>query len=388
MAPLVPTPFLSNGRNRLLTAGVGVLALAVTAALAPKRLLEAYLAAYTFWAGLAVGALGLLLLHHLVGGGWGFLIRRILEAAAATLPLMALLFLPVLIFLPDLYPWADPQHVGHDPVLAHKAAYLNPSFFRMRAAVYLLAWCGLAWLSVRISARQDGERNGGALERLKALGAVGLLVYVLTVTFASFDWTMSLEPHWFSSIYGALLMVGHVLAALALATVVAAGLRDHPDLAPVADSQRFHDLGNLLFAFVLLWTYMALSQYLIIWSANLQEEVPWYLARSAGVWKALLWTVLLFQFAAPFLLLLLRANKQRPERLRKIAFMILAAHAVETAWLVFPAFHSDRHGLSLVDPVAFAAMGCVWLALFGWRASRHPLLPRGDVRLAELAPEH
>jgi hypothetical protein len=241
-----------------------------------EQLFRSYLIAYLFWFGIALGCLPLLMLHHLVGGAWGFVIRRILEAGTRTLPLMIVLFVPLLLGIHSLYEWSDPEIVARDQILQAKHAYLNVSFFIIRAVVYFAAWIIFAYFLNRWSAEQDATGNPILLRRFQLLSAPGIVVYTLGITFASIDWGMSLEPHWFSTIYGMLFIVGQTLAALAFVIPVAVLLSDSPPASGFMKADVFQDLGNLLLAFVMLWAYISFSQYLIIWAGNLPEEIPWY----------------------------------------------------------------------------------------------------------------
>ena len=256
----------------------------VAAAFDRSAAMASYLAAYLFWLGIALGSLAIVMLHHLVGGFWGFLIRRPLEAAMMTLPLMGLLFLPLLLDLGSIYPWARPTAVAADAVLQHKQPYLNVSFFVVRAAIYFTLWIGLALLAQPGSSRQDQTEDPAPTRWRQTFAAPGLVLYFLSMTFAAIDWGMSLEPDWYSTIYGVMLMIGQGLSALAAMIVVASCLRGSGRCRTWRAPDAFHDVGNLMLAFTMLWAYMSFSQYLIIWSGNLTEEIPWYLYRSVGIW--------------------------------------------------------------------------------------------------------
>jgi len=284
------------------------------------QLLRSYLIAYLFWFGVALGCLPLLMLHHLVGGAWGFAIRRILEAATRTLPLMLLLFLPVLFGTHSLYEWSRAEIVARDGILQAKHAYLNVPFFIVRAAVYFLAWITFASLLNRWSAEQDETGNPALIRRFQLLSAPGIVVYTLGISFAAIDWAMSLEPHWFSTIYGMLFIVGQSLAALAFVIPVAALLSESPPVSDFLTPDVFQDLGNLLLMFIMLWSYLSFSQYLIIWAGNLPVEIPWYVNRGRNGWQWVAAFLALVHFAIPFLLLLGRVNK------RKKTFQIGRAH--------------------------------------------------------------
>jgi len=368
---------------------VGAVALAVClaggVAISREQFLHAYLAAYLFWAGVALGSLALLMLHHLVGGRWGHAIQRVLEAAASTLPCLALFFLPILLNLPGLYIWAQPGAAERIHLLHHKALYLNVPFFWVRTLFYFAVWITLSGLLRRWSLEQDRTGEAGITRRLQVLSGPGLVLYGLTVTFAAFDWVMSIEPQWFSTIYGVIFIVGQGLAALAFAIVVTRLLADRKLLADTLTPNHFHDLGNLLLAFVMLWAYVAFSQYLIIWSGNIPEEIIWYVNRMAGGWRLLAFALIGLHFILPFLLLLSRTTKRRARGLFAVALGILVMRMVDLFWVVSPAFHPTEWGLHWLDLVAPAALGGIWLAAFLRQLKRHPLLPLRDPRFPEQA---
>jgi hypothetical protein len=271
--------------------------------------MPSYLATYTFFLGIGVGSLGFLMLHHLVGGAWGFAIRRPLEAATMTLPLMALLFLPIILGMGSLYEWAGADEVSHHETLKLKAGYLNVPFFLIRAALYLGLWNGLAFLIRKGSIEQDQTESPKPTRRNQRISAPGLVGVFITVTFAAIDWMMSIEPEWYSSIYGVMVMIGWALSALAVAVIAASKLSNVRPLSGLVNPEAFNELGNLLLAFTMLWAYMGFSQFLLIWSGNLTEEIPWYLRRSYGGWRIICGLLMIGHFFVPFFCLLIRENK-------------------------------------------------------------------------------
>jgi len=270
-------------RSALLVAGAAGAILAIGGFLDLEQLLRSYLVSFVFWTGIALGCLALVMLQHLTGGAWGIAIRRILEAGASVLPWMALLFLPIALGLPKLYLWAQPAAVAADPILRHKVPYLNVPFFLARTAVYFGIWSGWALLLRRLSLEQDRTGDARLSRKLQLLSGPGIVLYVLTMTFASVDWIMSLEPHWFSTIYGALLVAGQGLGAFAAAITGLLLLARVAPMREAATRKVLHDLGKLLLAFVMVWAYFSFSQFLIIWAGNLPEETPWYVRRIHGV---------------------------------------------------------------------------------------------------------
>jgi hypothetical protein len=372
-------------RNRSLALGIAALALSAAGGFFhPQQFFRSYLVAFIFWIGFPLGCWAIVMLHHLVGGRWGFMVQRLLESAARTFPLMAALFLPLVFGLRELYPWSLPEAAAADPSIREKIAYLNPAFFFARAIFYFAAWICFGYFLSRWSLEQDRTGKSSLTARLQNLSGPGLALYGLTVTFSSIDWVMSLEPHWYSTIYGMMYMVSHALAALAFVVIVADRLVEQEPLSQVADRDRFHDLGNLLLALVMLWAYLGFSQFLIVWAENLREEIPWYLSRMTGGWQAVALLLIAFQFALPFLLLLSRSAKRRSRVLAGVALLILAMHWVDIFWLVAPAFHPGKLYLHWIDLTALVGIGGVWMAAFLFYLGGNPLLPLRDPRFVEL----
>jgi hypothetical protein len=324
------------------------------------------------------------MLHHLVGGRWGFMIQRVLEAAIQTLPLMALLFIPLLFGLSDLYPWAQTEVVAADRLLQQKAAYLNIPFFIARTVAYFAVWIVLGRLLVTWSLRQDRTADDALTLRLQRLSGPGLVLYGLTVTFAAIDWMMSLEPKWYSTIFGMIFMVSFGLAALAVAILATRFLESQKPLAQVISPDRWHDLGNLLLALVMFWAYLQFSQFLLIWSENLAEEIPWYLHRIGGGWEWVALALILFLFALPFILLLSRTTKRSARMLSQVAAAILFMHWLDILWIVAPSFYPALFHLHWLDIVAPVGIGGLWLAAFIGYLKARSLLPLHDPRFAEV----
>ena len=350
----------------------------------PPSFFRAYLSAYIFWVGIPVGCLALLMLHHLVGGRWGFIIQRVLEAGIQTLPLMALLFIPLLVGLSDLYPWARTEVVAADPLLQQKAAYLNIPFFVTRALVYFAVWIVLGRVLVTWSLQQDRTADDALTFRLQRLSGPGLVLYGLTVSFAAIDWMMSLEPKWYSTIFGMMFMVSFGLAAFAMAILATRFLEAEKPLARVASPDRWHDLGNLLLALVMFWAYLSFSQFLLIWSENLAEEIPWYLHRIGGGWEWLAIALIFFQFGLPFVLLLSRNTKRDSRTLAAVAAAILFMHWLDIVWMVVPSFYPARFHIHWLDIAAPVAIGGLWLAAFIGYLKARSLLPLHDPRFTEV----
>jgi hypothetical protein len=376
--PAAMPPALEHLQQRALVAGVaGLLLSAVGLLVNPDQFFRSYLLGYVFWIGISLGGLAIVMLHHLTGGAWGFLIRRPLESASRVLPVMALLFVPLVFGLAHLYLWARPEAVAADPVLQHKEAYLNVPFFLGRAILYFAAWTLVAYFLNKWSLDQERPELPQDPRRFRLLAAPGLLVYGATATFASFDWLMSLDPHWFSAIFGVLIMGGQALSALAFAVAVLFLLSAYDPISRVIAPSHMHDLGKLMLAFVMLWAYFAFSQFLIIWSGNLPEEIPWYLERLQGGWQFVGLLLVVGHFALPFLLLLSRDLKRNASMLAKVAMAVLVMRLVEGFWLIAPTFH---HGVVVhwLDLAAPAGIGGIWLWTFVWQLRARPLLPERD----------
>jgi hypothetical protein len=303
-----------------------------------------------------------------------------------TLPLLAILFLPIFLGVHQIYEWSHEEVMARDPILAAKAAYLNVPFFRIRAIAYFTIWIVVAYFLGRWSIEQDRDPTSNAGRRLQFLSQGGLLLYGLTVSFAAVDWLMSLEPHWFSTIYGLLIMGGQGLAAFAFAIPVTAALARSPAAKVIGPSQ-LRDLGSFLLAFVMIWAYLALSQLLIVWSANIPEEISWYLHRSTGGWRTVGFSLIIFHFAVPFIVLLSREVKRRAPVLARVAIGLIVMRFVELLWIIAPSW--ERHGFSLhwLDLALPIGIGGIWLWYFVRQLANHPVLPIGDPALPTEAIE-
>ena len=366
---------------------VGVAALVLLAALGlhnPVQLFRSYLFAFVFWVGLPLGCTAILMIHNMIGGTWGFPLRRPLESGTKTMTLLAVLVLPILFKLPLLYSWADPGQVAADPLLQYKHAYLNVPFFVARTIIYFAIWILITSLLNKWTRQQDETGEPGLTHRLKMVSAPGLLIFGLTVTFASIDWVMSLEPHWTSTIYGLIFIVSELVAAMSVMTVTVIRLSREKSLAGMVTTKLLNDYGNLLLVFTMLWAYLSFSQFLIIWGGNLRDEVPWYMSRARGGWIGVAIVLILFHFAVPFLLLLTRFVKRRAELLRVVAAGLLVMSLVDIFWLLTPAFNHDRPVFHPTDLLAILGIGGLWLWRYTAQLQGRSLLPVNDPRLKEL----
>ncbi|QDV37101.1 YfhO family protein [Tautonia plasticadhaerens] len=405
-------------------AGLGVCI--VGAAFDVRQVLGSYLMAYLFWLGVPIGSTLLLLINHLASGTWGLVVRRPLEAGASTLALMIPLFLPIAIGIGQLYPWAGAvhgeshaEHVegddeghaeaegttgslgprytfaldevvegsdgGHASGYNHKEIWFNRAFFFGRAIGYFAVWSVFASFMVRWSTEQDrSEDPWPATRKMGKVAAPGIILVFLTATFALFDWAMSLDPAWYSTLYGAMLIIGMGLMTFAVINIVTTLLADRGALEDLPQPKRLRDLGNLMLAFVMLWAYTSYSQFLIIWSGDLSEEIPWYLDRSAHGWQYVVGFLAIFHFFLPFTVLLFRANKESTSRLRAISALILGAHVVDVFWLLAPSLGYDRPVPHLLDLAAMIGVGGLWLAAYLFVLKSRPLVVRHDPGLIEL----
>jgi len=391
----VPADLVAHSRPALMVGVAGFALCGLGFAMDREQFFRAYLIGYIFWLGVPLGSMGLMMVHHLSGGAWGVVIRRIFEASSRTLPLLAILFLPIVFGMHSLYPWTDEAYVANDHILREKALYLNRPFFLARAVVYFASWIGLATLLSQWSLQQDGGDRTAA-RKMQFLSGGGLVLYGLTITFAAVDWVMSLDPHWFSTMTGFLFMGGQGLIALAFVVIVATTLARRAPMDHVFKAVHFHDLGKLMLAFVMLWAYLNFSQFLIIYSGNLAEEVPYYVWRLQGGWQYVALVLVALHFALPFSMLLSRDLKRNASRLIAVASLVIVMRLLDYIFFVSPEFstaganlhagHREEaavtaffHWLDLAVPVG---IGGVWVAFFLRQLASRPLLPLQEPDLA------
>jgi hypothetical protein len=350
-------------RLGLVLFAVGFLVIAIGLYFAPGRIFPSYLMGFLFWMGLTLGCFPVLMIYHLVGGTWGVPLRKFLEAGISTLPLMAVLMVPLIFGLSYLYQWAQPAAVAASPVLQRKEIYLNFPGFLLRMIVFFATWAVLAVLLLRWSRRrQAGADDPGPVIALRKISGPGLVLFGLATSFAYVDWVMALEPDWYSSIFPIIILMGQILAALAF-SIILSGLTDSGE--PMTPDQ-FNQLGDLLLAFVMLWAYMSFAQIIIIYAGNLPHEIAWYLHRMRGGWLIVSWVLVLFAFAVPFFLLLFRRVKRSPVCLCGLAVGLLVIQAICIFWYVAPSF---RPAISIdwVDLFSFLGVGGAWIAVVAYR---------------------
>lgn len=382
---LLQSDFSRAQQRSLMIGGIGLAACAAGALVNGQEFFRSYLVAYMLWLGIALGCTSLLMLHHLVGGGWGYVIRRLLESGARTFPVLLILGIPFLIGVSPSHAWARAEAFNPATLSEFKRVYMGSTFFYARTVIYFGAWLLLGYLLNKWSFEQDVTHEPGRVGiRLQALSGPGLIIYGMTITYASIDWVMSLEPGWSSTIFGMMFMVAQALSAMAFVIIVLMRLTDSKPLSEVVQPSHFHDLGTLLFAFVMLWAYLSFSQFLIIWSGNLREEIPWYLSRSRGEWAWLAVFLIVFHFAIPFFLLLSRSLKRKKRSLSVVAAALILMSWVDLYWIVMPSF--DHAGpqlqwlwLNLAAPIG---IGGIWVAAFISQLKLRPLLPLNDPEFA------
>jgi hypothetical protein len=345
----------------------------------PRQFFLSYLVAFNFWLGIGLGCLVILMLQYLTGGTWGFALRRILESASRTTVILAAAFIPLALGIRWLYLWAQPTVVKADPDLQHLGLYLNVPFFVVRAVLYFIIWAGLGIVLCRWSAVQEEERTPRRQRWFRLLSGPGLVLYGLTITFASVDWVMSLEPHWYSTMFPVLFATSQVLTGFAFAVAVLLFLGTRPPLRAFLSPANLRDLGSLLLAFVMFWAYMSFSQFLLIWAGNLPEEIPWYLRRIRGGWMVVAIILIALHFALPFLLLISRDIKEHPTRLAAVAIGLLVMRFMDVFWWIEPAYdHELGYAFWLLDVSAVVALGGVWVWWFLRELGKHSLIPLYD----------
>jgi hypothetical protein len=375
------SPALATLQQRATIIGIvgGVLSL-IGAFVNLDQFIQSWLVGFLFCLGLSLGSLGLLMLQHLTGGHWGLVSRRVFEAGSRTLPFVVLLFIPIALRLPTLFEWARPD-AAENAIIQAKAGYLNPTFFLIRAVIYFAFWLVLVTLLNRWSAEQDRGQAVTPADsvRFRTVSAPGLLFLVITVTFASVDWIMSLDPEWFSTIFGLLTVVGWGLTTFAMTIVVLSMLDREGTARDILSRRHFHDLGKLTLAFVMLWAYLSFSQFLIIWSGNLPEEIPWYVRRTTGTWGWVAISLVIGHFAIPFVLLLSQDLKKRSGLLAGVAIFIIAMRLIDLIWLVEPEFRPGTafpiHWMDITLPLGLLG---VWLFVFTRNLRSRALMPRND----------
>ena len=382
---------LPAGSRRLAWGGLGlaVLGLAALGTLGADRarIWADLLVDDVFFLSLALAGALFLAIQYLSRAGWWVAIRRVPEAMMACVPLAGGLILALYFGLPDLYPWARPAAVARDPLLAGKSGYLNPGGFAARAFLFVALWSLLAFLLRRASIAQDRAPDLAHHRRLVRLSAAFILVFAVSFSLASFEWLMSLDPHWYSTIFAVYTFAGLLLAGIAAITVAVVLLAGRGPLAGLVNASHLHDLGKLLFAFSIFWAYIWVSQYLLIWYSNIPEEVTFYAARLAGGFRLPFFLVLAMEWIVPFVVLMPRAAKRNPKVLLGVSALILGGHWLDLYLLVAPPVLAGMR-LGLTEVLLAAGYGAIFLFVAARALARAPLLPRNDPFFAESLRHH
>jgi hypothetical protein len=368
------------GKNALIA---GILGLALSAAgyfVDSKQFFHSYLVAYVFWTSIGLGGLFFTLLNHLVGAEWGIVLRRISETIMVTLPIMCVFFIPVILGFHDLYHWSHKEVVDADPILKAKAGYLNEPFFIIRTVVYFAIWFVFGRTLYRMSIKQDGGDQSNN-ERMRQISAPGMILFAFTCTYAAFDWIMSLQPHWFSTIFGVWYFAAGLLASLAFINLFAQVLRRNGVLGEQITVEHYHDLGKLKFAFTIFWAYIAFSQFFLIWYANIPEETIFYLHRWEGSWQYVSLLLISGHLMLPFLWLIPRFTKRNLPAMAIIGVWLLLMHWVDLYWNVFPNLHEHGFKLSWMDATTMIGIGGIFLWYMWLKLSANALIPVKDPKL-------
>jgi hypothetical protein len=348
----------------------------------PDHFFRSYLFAFMYWSGLTLGSLGIFLLHNVVGGKWGVVIRKFVESGTRTLPLCAVLLIPIFFGMKSLYVWTDPAVRAHDFAVGHKNGYMNVPMFIGRAALYFAIWLFWGFRLLGWSKQQDQSWSDATFRKMKSFSAPGLVIFIVSTSYAFIDWIMSLEPDWYSTIYPWMFTVGQVLLTFAFMIALLVIFSRREPFVKILTPLHFSDLSNLMLAFTILWTYMSFAQFLIIWAENLPDEIPWYIRRFSGGWGVIAVCIALFHFALPFFLLLMRFIKRNPKLIYKLAIYMICIRILDVFWIVEPAFRQRGFEFYLTDILAPVAIGGLWLAYFVYQLKSGPLLPMLDPRLA------
>jgi hypothetical protein len=396
---LTPPPVVKKIAGRSLIVGIvfGIVAV-ILAFTKTDEFYRGYLLGFMCWLGVSLGSMSIVMIRHLTGGGWGVVIRRILGAAMRTLPLLTILFIPMLIGVAQhrIYPWAMPlDQIADSHIREHlekhsfvKDAYLNFSGFLIRAIIYFAIWNVLSFLLSLWSKQTDRPGAPDNTQKFKAVSGPGLILYGLTISFAAIDWVMSFDPSWISTIFPLIILIGEVLSAMCFAIVVERILVNYRPMSEMLKPDFVHDHGKWTLAFIMVWAYFSFSQWLIIWAGNLPSEITFYLKRLNGGWGYIGLALVLFHFAFPFVVLLSRPFKRDIRKLVWLAIWLMIMRYVDLFWIIEPNFSNTFH-ITIADIVLPIAIGGLWLAFFFRNLAALPLLPAYDPSAIEvLEPVH
>ena len=393
---LTPPPVVKTVMQRSAIVGV-VFAIVgvILAVMRPDQFYRGYLIGFMLWLGVALGSMAILMIRHLTGGGWGTVIRRILGAAMRTLPLLAVLFIPLAIGVHHVYPWAMPLQSIQDPHIREHLAknkfvtdsYLNITGFWIRAIIYFAIWNVLSFLLSMWSKQTDRPGAPDNTEKFKAVAGPGLILYAFTICFAAIDWVMSIDPTWISTIFGLIILIGELLSAMCFAVIVERILFDYKPMSEMLKPDFVHDHGKWMLTFIMVWMYFTFSQWLIIWAGNLPSEITFYMKHLNGGWGGIALFLVLFNFAIPFAMLLSRPFKRNIRRLVWLAVWLLFVRCVDLFWIVEPNY-SASFNVTVADIVLPIAIGGLWVAYFFYNLGNLPLLPAYDPSAVEVLEHH
>jgi hypothetical protein len=351
---------------------------------------QAYLLAWLFWLGVSLGALGVVMLHHLMGGNWGYMVRRLGEHAAMVLPLLIILFIPIAIGMHSLFIWDRSDALQNDPVLRHEHAYLNASFFLIRAVIYGAIWLAMAWYLRAASLRHDHTADPSTAIHMHNVSAGGMVVYFVTMSFASVDWLMSRDPHWYSTVFGFMIVAGQAISGLCVLIAFFALMINTPPFREHVREEHLNDLGNILLTFVIVWAYLSFVQLLVIWMGNKQDEIPWYVQRLSNGWWWIGLILVVFHFFVPFIILLMRELKRKAQWMLGLCLCLLVLRVLDLFWQIGPSGDDPQPHLaqiwSWMDIVFPIGMGGLWVAMFLWLSLDKPLMHAGEMAPLARAP--
>jgi hypothetical protein len=346
-----------------------------------KQFFFSYLVAFLYFLSLALGGTLFVLIHYAAKAGWSVVVRRLSENVMGTLCIFAVLFIPIVIGMDTIFHhWTHPG--ADDPILAGKAGYLNSTFFIVRAVIYFAIWTFVSWWFLNKSVGQDTSGDQSVTRTMQKRSAPAIAAIAVSLSFASFDWIMSLDPHWYSTMFGVYYFAGCLVGIFSLLTLLGMALQRTGILEKEITTEHYHDLGKYMFAFLVFWSYIAFSQYMLIWYANIPEETLWIKHRTTGGWELVAYALMIGHFAIPFFFLLPRTIKRNRALLRLGAIWLLLMHFVDLYWLVMPTLHPELHP-SLIDLTTMIGVGGFFFAAFGWLARKHAIIPTKDPRLQE-----
>ncbi len=361
--------------------GLGLILTVISFAVNTQRALFDYLWMFMFMVSIGVGSLGMIAMEYLAGATWSTPFRRVSEFLASIIPLLPILVIPILIGMHSLYHWTHPEAVAADKILQWKSPYLNITFFYIRLAIYFIIWILFLILFLRNSQRQDETGGAESTKKNIKLSAPFAILFLLTLTFAAFDFMMSLEPHWFSTMFGVSYFAGTVLCSFAVATFCTITLGENGYLGKGIRKENYYSFGALMFAFDIFWAYIAFSQYMLIWYADIPEETFWVLMRMKGSWAYASIGLVIFNFVIPFLVLLPRSTKVSPKLLKGISIWLLFAHAYDLYWIIMPSYYKEGFYFGWSELGAMMLAVGIIITVFRYRASRTNLVPIRDPKL-------